>query len=95
MPEDPEENKDSLDYTPRMGLEQALKALEPGGHLNFPEEGGEPTKMFAIFLWDEPDGNYHTSFANTGMKTSEVIALLEVMKARMMMTIAPYHEEED
>lgn len=64
---------DSLDITPENGLRQALERVKKE----------QPTKAFVILLWDD-NYDYHTAFHNAGMKTSEAIALLEVMKRRLL-----------
>lgn len=64
---------DSLDITPEMMLRDALEELQT----KFGEK--PPTKALVIMLWD--DGReYDTRFYNAGMKTSELIALVECQK---------------
>jgi len=42
-----------------------------------------PDKLIVLKLW-ESDGDYRTAFAQSGMKCSEMIALLEIMKRRII-----------
>jgi len=42
-----------------------------------------PDKLLILKLWDK-DGDYKTAFAQSGMKCSEMIALLEIMKRRII-----------
>jgi hypothetical protein len=70
------EGPDSLDITPERALTEALADCRKD----------PPDKAIIIKLWDE-GGNYTTSFINAGMSASQVITLLEVMKARMVRSI--------
>lgn len=76
---EPPEPEDSLDCTPRMAVEISLRDLDKWNQ----EPRGEPSKALIIFLWDD-DGQYNTRFANAGMKTSEMVALCEIMKDRFL-----------
>jgi len=42
-----------------------------------------PDKLIVLKLWDS-DGDYRTAFAQSGMRCSEMLALLEVMKRRVL-----------
>ena len=67
------DHRDSLDVTPENALRDALARAAKE----------EPDKAFVILLWDE-GGKYETGFHNAGLKTSEAVALLEVMKSRLL-----------
>lgn len=71
---------DSLDITPELALQDALRDLREH-HGKRPE--GMPDKALIVFLWDD-NSAYGTRFYNAGMKSSECVALLEVMKARFV-----------
>lgn len=73
---------DSLDVTPSRVLEDALRNVS-----NDPEPAN---KALVILLKDEPDGEYLTQFYNAGMKCSEIVALLEVMKLRVLRQMVPH-----
>lgn len=82
--------QDSLDATPEMALEEALKDVR-----GWRAKGeAEPEKALIVFLWDE-DGRYDTQGINAGMRASEVVALLEVLKARWIEKMNQPAEEED
>jgi len=44
---------------------------------------GPPDKLIVLKLWDS-DNRYLTGFSQSGMRCSEMIALLEVMKRRII-----------
>jgi hypothetical protein len=68
-----ENTKSSMDWTNKQMLEEALSVCEKD----------DPDKMIVLFLWDGK-GNYHHRFMQTGMKCSEMIALLEVNKQKLI-----------
>ena len=43
-----------------------------------------PDKILVIALWDEKEENYDTKFWNVGMTVSEMIALMEIQKAKLL-----------
>lgn len=63
----------SMDWT----ISQALKEV---GDI---PENKSPDCMLIIALWNS-NGNFDSKFWNVGMKTSEMIALLEVQKQKLM-----------
>lgn len=67
------QNINSMDWTPKMCLRDALEHVE----------AVNPQKMLIIFLDDE-DGGYRQHYWNCGMKCSEIIALCEVTKDKML-----------
>lgn len=84
---------DSMDATPEIALREGLADIERYRS----EERGEPSKCLVLFLWDD-DGRYDTRFINAGMKTSEMIALMEIVKQRthkIMEDVAAAAEEDD
>lgn len=76
---------DSLDVTPQMALEHCYR-----------ESVGEkpPDKLIVLMLWDEED-KYVFDFANAGMYSSQVICLLEVVKAYFVESLLPDKKEKD
>lgn len=66
---------DSLDVTPDMALCDAVRCIRSGRF--------KPSAAFVLLL-DNEDGAYSTRFYNSGMKVSEIIALMEIEKARLM-----------
>ena len=66
---------DALDWTPLMALEHARQFVE----------ANEQDAIIVISLSKGEDGRqYNTSFSQAGLVMSEVIALLEIQKARML-----------
>lgn len=61
---------DSMDWTIPQVLSE-VAAIDP-----------EPENLLVIALWNG-HGNYDTKFWNVGMKTSEMIALLEITKVKL------------
>jgi hypothetical protein len=70
---------DALDWTPQMALEHALKFVQ----------SREVDAVIVICLSKgENDSEYNTNFSQSGLCMSEVIALLEIQKARMIVDLA-------
>jgi hypothetical protein len=67
---------DSMDWTPEAALQKALKAVQ-GGELTDCDE------CVIVFRFGGP-GDYHTKLFCAGMRNSEIVALLEVMKSRLL-----------
>lgn len=68
-----DEERDSLDFTPQMALNDVQK------NLNGRWKDNLPTKALVILLWDD-DSSYSTSFFNAGLSTSQCVALLAKMQ---------------
>ena len=66
---------DSMDWTHEMMLAEVSKVLERCDK--------RPDRMMVIALWDD-GGRFDTRFWNVGMNASQMIALLEVQKARLL-----------
>lgn len=74
---------DSMDWT----IPQVLKEVQ---EISFDQTSKDcPDCMMVIALWNS-NGNFDTKFWNVGMKVSEMIALLEVQKQRLI----KYMEDE-
>ena len=67
------DGQDSMDWTPEMALDAGLEQTKKE----------QPSAAMVILLWNE-GGSYDTSYYNSGMKTSEMLALLEVAKSRIL-----------
>lgn len=80
---DSENEKDSLEFTPEMMLADLLREIREGKYKDDP-----PCKAVVLLLWDEPDGNYQTSFWNAGMSTSQLLALLAVNNHKLLRLIS-------
>lgn len=63
--------KNSMDWTILQVFEEVARIQE------------EPDNLLVIALWNR-DGNYDTKFWNVGMKVSEMIALLEIQKQKLI-----------
>ena len=72
------EYQDSMDWTPEAALDDAKKSFA---------DGNAPDCLMIIALWNK-DG-YDTRFWNCGMKCSEMVALLEIEKAKILNIIKP------
>jgi hypothetical protein len=70
-------SKNAMAWSPKQVLEEAIAAIGERGAF----ERGE--KLIVIAL-DDTDGNYGASFIQSGMRSSEIIALLEVLKQEML-----------
>jgi len=69
--------KDSLDWT----IPQVLQEV---AQLSLDETAKDcPDCLMVIALWNN-SGNYDTKFWNVGMKVSEMIALLEIQKQKLI-----------
>lgn len=62
---------DSMDWTIPQVLEEVASLQE------------EPENLLVIALWNG-HGNYDTKFWNVGMKVSEMVALLEIQKQKLI-----------
>lgn len=62
---------DSMDWTIPQVFEEVVRLRE------------EPENLLVIALWNS-NGNYDTKFWNVGMKVSEMIALLEIQKQKLI-----------
>jgi hypothetical protein len=71
---------DALDWTLEQCLQCAFSALRQGKIYSSVEL--DPNKLLIIFLHDEEEG-YSTRYFQAGMSISEMIALLEIVKARL------------
>ena len=71
----------SLDITPQMAAEDTLSRVI----------AEHPTKLFAILLWDD-HGEYTTGFQNAGLSMSQIVALLDITKARIIEQMNPRTE---
>ena len=80
----PEIPGDSLDWTPEMALDYAKKCLAER----------EYDACYVILLSRE-EGDYLTRFINSGLNSSECIALLEIQKARMTVDFLQRKGDED
>jgi hypothetical protein len=65
---------DSTSYTPEQMLESAMEDIKKEGSAN---------KAILITL-DDTDNQYNTHFWNAGMSATQIIALLEVSKVKML-----------
>lgn len=72
---------DSLDFTPEMATQGALRELSGKWKDN------PPSKALLIYLWDD-DANYGTSFFNAGLTTSQCVALLARMQYDFLKRLA-------
>ena len=68
-------SNNSMDWTHEMMLAEVSKVLE--------RRDKRPDRMMVIALWDDGE-RYDTRFWNVGMNVSQIIALLEVQKARLL-----------
>lgn len=78
MSNDNPEEGDSYDWTPEMIAQQAVKRCQAED---------PPSKALVILLWDEKESQYDTGFFNSGMKLSEVVALIEYVKHDILRTM--------
>jgi hypothetical protein len=69
-----EETFDSYEYTPERLIRRVLETDLPTYKDN------PPSKAVVIFLWDEPEGNYDVTSFRAGLRSSELISLLEYAK---------------
>jgi hypothetical protein len=53
---------------------------------------GDCKKAIVIFLEDTEDGQYDTGFSQAGMKMSEIISLLSIIKHDLLNTIIGDYE---
>jgi hypothetical protein len=68
-------NGDAFDWTPEMALEHALEFVKER----------DPDAVVVICLSKGVDGkDYNTNFCQSGLMISEIIALLEIQKKRLM-----------
>lgn len=67
---------DSMDVTPEGALEKALERLRAATR--------PPDKAIVLLLWDSTGHEYDIRHHVSGMHLSEIVALLEVMKARCL-----------
>lgn len=87
---------DAFDWTVEHALTYALHLVRTSKVF---ERGLQPNKCYIIMLNDE-DYNYGTREINSGMKRTELVQLLEVMKFRILMDYhyikqAPPKSEDD
>lgn len=69
---------DSMDWTPGEACREAADMADKH----------DADAAFCILLIRGPNGNrYDTMFRNSGLNTSEIISLLEVIKSDMLLTI--------
>lgn len=80
---------DAFDWTVEHALTYALHLVREKKVFS----NGEPTKCYIVMLNDE-DNNYGTREINSGLKRSEVVALLEIMKYRLMFDLHKPIEDE-
>lgn len=73
---------DALDWTPQQVLRNALKDFDDLPFWKHRDDLEPPSKCFIIMLND--DKGYHTRWYNGGMSISEIVALLEIMKIRIL-----------
>lgn len=89
MDNDPEKYEpDAMDVTPERLLDEALRDVRDPNYFQ-DEDGkpcGPPDKAFLILLWDS-DKNYGNRYRNSGMKLSEIVSLLEIVKQRLVLAI--------
>ena len=71
-----EKTGDATAWTSVQVVEHALERLKTG-------DCKEVKKVFVLYLDDE-DGKFNTAYNQSGMKASELLALLEVTKANIM-----------
>jgi len=69
------QDQDSMDWTHEQAMDDVRKV--------YADAETAPDCLMIIALWNA-DGNFDTRFWNVGMKASEMIALLEVMKNRLL-----------
>ncbi len=67
---------DSRRYSCSDVLREALQDVESGGRT--------PTKCVVLFLDDGAHQRYNTGWVQSGMRMSEMIALMEVIKQRII-----------
>jgi hypothetical protein len=65
--------QDSMDWTPQMALDEAKKVVE---------SNDPPDAIMVIFLWNQ--NQFSHRFMNVGMKCSEMVALLEIQKNKII-----------
>lgn len=70
-----EKAQDGKLWTVGDALKDALKDYESGE-----TRLAQANKVVIIGLIDEPDGEYDVTYTQAGMKASEIISLLEIMK---------------
>lgn len=75
----------SMDWT----IPQALAEVQNLTSDSASSEG--PDCLLVIALWNS-NGNFDTRFWNVGMRVSEMIALLEVQKQRLIKCMEEGHE---
>jgi hypothetical protein len=80
----PDYQPDALDWTPQMALQSAVNLLSQ--NKVFTKETLDPNKCMIIFLADEDDG-YSTRYIQAGFTVSEMVALLEIIKSRLLQHI--------
>lgn len=73
-----EVSDDARHWSPEEMLKDALDRCERE----------KPTKALVIFLNDRNDG-YATGFQQSGMRNSEIVALCEAIKQRMLKDLVP------
>ena len=79
----PYDGQNSMDWT----CEQALKEAHDVVAKN------EPDGLLIIALWNQ-GRNYDTAFRNVGLSLSQTIALLEIMKSKMLKMLEESCEQE-
>lgn len=88
---------DPMDVTPEMATEMATKWLDalrrgeikqPMGYPNEGEPSPSPTKAFLLYVNDDAEGGaLGTRWFVSGMTGREVLAMLEVIKFRVLMAM--------
>lgn len=72
---------DCMDWTPEQALESALGDLREG------RVPGGPCDQVVVIFRTGGDTHYTTRYVQAGMNNAELIALLEIQKARVMKDI--------
>ena len=77
MPETPPlEGQDARDWSPSEAFRRAAEIADKG----------DPSDGLAIMLWRN-DGYYRTSLTCSGLSSSEIVALLDVIKSRVLLDL--------
>jgi hypothetical protein len=76
--------KNSMDWSTKQVLEEAMDDCKKD----------DPDALMVIFLWNQK-GKYNSRFLQCGMRVSEMIALLEVQKDRLLKLMEEGVKEEN